>query len=225
MDIIFIPTKYRFSELKNFEKLLEILPKNISVVYIKQYEEYFKRVIGELERRGYNIIKKEGLYGYSVLGCYSEPANTDVEKILLIGDGEFHAKNISRKYKKKVIIYNPISGEIKEIYEDIDRKIKILISKLKESNNIGLIISIKPGQYYINEVKNIKEMLEKCDKKVYMFLTNEVKLNELKNFPFIDFWIVFACPRIIDDILENNVNAITFDYIFENKDLIIQILH
>lgn len=215
MEIIFIPTYYKISDLKNFENLIKKLPKKISLVYIKQYEFIAKKILEELEKKGFEIIKKEGLYGLTVLGCYSEPANTDADIILLIGNGKFHAKNISRMYNKRVIVYDPITGNIEEIFENIDNKIKILLYKLKESKNIGFLISIKPGQYYINEALKMKKVLENDNKNVYLFLTNEINFNQILNFPYIDFWVIFACPRLIDDILENNINAITFDYLFK----------
>lgn len=212
MDIIYIPTKYKIKEYRNLEKLKEILPKRFGLVSIKQYEDIAMDIIKILKNSGYDVIIKNGLYGINVLGCYSEPSDIDADTILLIGNGIFHALNIARKFGKKVIIYDPIYGEIKIIEDKAFRtKIYMLLEKLKRSTNIGIITSIKPGQYYIREMFKYKKILEEDGKRVYLFIGDIININDLKNFPFIEFWIILACPRIIDDILENDVNGLTID--------------
>ncbi|MGC9133175.1 MAG: diphthamide synthesis protein [Nanopusillaceae archaeon] len=222
MDIINIPTKYKIKEIKKLEELKKYLPKKFGLVSITQYRDYAKKIY-EILKNEYEIILKEGLYGINVLGCYSEPANiNDVDTILLIGNGKFHAENIIRKLKKKVIVYDPIYGEIR-IYEPdykFDNIIQFLLNKLKNSNNIGIILSIKPGQYYYLETLKVKEILEKMGKNVYLFIGDTIDFLQLLNFPFIDFWIFSACPRIIDDVIDSNINGITIDILIKNLDKI-----
>jgi diphthamide biosynthesis enzyme Dph1/Dph2-like protein len=222
MDIINIPTKYKIKEIKKLEELKKYLPKKFGLVSITQYRDYAKKIY-EILKNEYEIILKEGLYGINVLGCYSEPANiNDVDTILLIGNGKFHEENIIRKLKKKVIVYDPIYGEIR-IYEPdykFDNIIQFLLNKLKNSNNIGIILSIKPGQYYYLETLKVKEILEKMGKNVYLFIGDTIDFLQLLNFPFIDFWIFSACPRIIDDVIDSNINGITIDILIKNLDKI-----
>ncbi|MEM5821291.1 MAG: diphthamide synthesis protein, partial [Candidatus Aenigmatarchaeota archaeon] len=75
----------------------------------------------------------------------------------------------------------------------------------------GIAISIKPGQYDQNSLKWILEKLK--DKNLYLFIGDNIEMDKLINFPYIEFWIIIACPRIIDDILERKINAITIDLI------------
>lgn len=220
MDIIYITTKYKITELKNLDELKKILPKRIGLASLSQYSEIAKIIEKELKKEGFEILTKEGLYGINVLGCYSVPADVDSDTILLIGNGKFHAENIIRNYNKRVIIYDPVYGTINEINSDnnFNKKILILISKLKNSKNVGILLTIKPGQYYYKESLKIKDILEKKGKKVYLFITDTIDNSQFQNFLFIDFWIISACPRFIDDILDKNINGLTIDLVFKNID-------
>jgi len=208
MDVLFIPTKYKVKELKNIERLLEILPKEIGLVCTIQYIDFLKEIEKILKEKGYIVYKK---HPYYVLGCIPEAANLPVNDILLIGNGKFHALEIIRKYKKRVFVYDPISGSI-DLYEKVNNsKIFYLLEELKNSNTVGIILSIKPGQYNYSRLKILMEKLK--DKRIYLFIGDKIDLNTLINFPYIDFWIIDACPRILDDILESNVKALTADVI------------
>jgi diphthamide biosynthesis enzyme Dph1/Dph2-like protein len=225
MDIIYIPTKYKLKEIKNLDELKKYLPKKIALVSLIQYSEYAKKIY-EILKEDYEIILKEGLYGINILGCYSESANIEgIDTILLIGNGKFHAENITRKLKKKVIVYDPIYGEI-NIYEpdyNFDKIIEFLLNKLKNSKNIGIILSIKPGQYYYLETLEVKNKLEKSGKNVYLFIGDTIDILQLLNFPYIDFWIFSTCPRLIDDIINNNINGLTIDILIKNLDKVVNI--
>ena len=47
--------------------------------------------------------------------------------------------------------------------------------------------------------------LEEKGKKCYIFVFDTLDAREMENFPFIDFWINTACPRIADDKDKRNV--------------------
>ena len=225
MDIINIPTKYKLKEIKNLDELKKYLPKKFALISLTQYSEYAKKIY-EILKKDYEIILKERLYGINVLGCYSEPANiNDIDTVLLIGNGKFHAENITRKLKKRVIVYDPMYGEIK-VYEadyNFDKIIEFLLNKIKNSKNIGIILSIKPGQYYYLETLKVRDKLEKSGKNVYLFIGDTIDSLQLLNFPYIDFWIFSACPRLIDDVIDNNINGITIDILIKNLDKVVNI--
>jgi diphthamide biosynthesis enzyme Dph1/Dph2-like protein len=86
-----------------------------------------------------------------------------------------------------------------------------------------LELSIKPGQYYYEETLKVKDKLEKSGKKVYLFIGDTIDILQLLNFPYIDFWIFSACPRLIDDIIDNNINGLTTDILIKNLDKVINI--
>jgi len=213
MEVLFVPTKYKIKEIRNFEELSKRIPREIGLVCTIQYIDFFKKIEEMLKRKGYIVHTKEPYY---VLGCNVEAANLPVRDIILIGNGKFHALEIVRKYKKRVLIYDPISGFI-DVYEKYDKNNKIvyLLEELKNANTVGIVLSIKPGQYYYDKLRKIMEKIK--DKKIYLFIGDKIDLNSLTNFPYIDFWIINACPRILDDILENNIKALTTDVILEEE--------
>jgi len=89
-------------------------------------------------------------------------------------------------------------GEIK-VYEpdyNFDKIIEFLLNKIKNSKNIGIILSIKPGQYYYLETLKVKDKLEKSRKNVYLFIGDTIDTLQLLNFPYIDFWIFFCMSKI-----------------------------
>jgi len=208
MDVIFIPTKYKTGELKNIENLLKKIPKEIGLVCTIQYIDFLKEIERVLKEKGYVVYKK---YPYYILGCIQEAANLPVSDIILIGNGKFHALEIVRRYKKRVFVYDPISGSIDLYEKSNDSKIYYLLEELKNSNTVGIILSIKPGQYNYSRLSILMEKLK--DKKIYLFIGDKIELNNLINFPYIDFWIIDACPRILDDILESNIKALTAEII------------
>ena len=67
------------------------------------------------------------------------------------------------------------------------------------------MVTIKPGQYSYNKAKEIKKKIEEKGKKCFIFVFDTLDANEMENFPFIDFWVNTACPRIADDKDKKNV--------------------
>jgi len=214
MDTHYIPTKIIIKELKNFDKLLNILPKKVGIVTIIQYLDIAKKIKKILEEKGFVVYSKKSEFypEMIILGCDVSAADVNTDTILFIGSGRFHALEIARKLNKNVIIYDPITGNILFIKDDnFETKVTLLLSEIKYSKKVGIITSIKPGQYYIQKVLRIKEELEKKGKEVFLFLADNINFEEFQNFPDIDFWIIAACPRLIDDILERKIKVITID--------------
>lgn len=77
--------------------------------------------------------------------------------------------------------------------------------KFLSADNIGIMVTIKPGQYSYRKAVEIKEKLDKKGKKCFIFVFDTLDASEMGNFPFIDFWINTACPRIADDRDKKNV--------------------
>ena len=218
MDIHYIEVRYKINKLKNFEKLLNILPKEIGIVTTLQFLDVAQLIEKELSKRGYIVhVGKSPYIQYRmlVLGCDPLAANIPVKTILFIGEGLFHPIEIARRFNKKVIVYSPLTGNIKVLPPDSSfiKRIYILLDKLKSSKIVGLVTSIKPGQYFYNEMLHWKKILENEGKEVYLFLTDNIDFDEFQNFPHIEFWVIFACPRLIDDILNRKINAITHFYL------------
>ena len=111
--------------------------------------------------------------------------------------------------KKDVFVFNPVSGIFDKLdTEDIEKYKKIKKIRYMEflsADNIGIMVTIKPGQYSYRKAVEIKDKLDKKGKKCFIFVFDTLDASEMGNFPFIDFWINTACPRIADDRDKKNV--------------------
>tara|TARA_Y100000310_G_scaffold338619_1_gene428747 strand:+ start:1033 stop:1776 length:744 start_codon:yes stop_codon:yes gene_type:complete len=152
-----------------------------------------------------------------ILGCdiyhdsFEEQIIQESDAILYIGDGLFHPKalllsQIKQKQIKPILIWDPVMQKFSTLTKsDIEDQIKKKIRNLKmfiNAQTIGIFVTIKPGQQYLNSAKELKQQLENQNKKAYIFIDDSLNINEFENFTFIDAWVNTACPRIgTDDIL------------------------
>ena len=161
MDIIYVPVIYEPKELKNFDELVKRLPKELGIVYTVQFLEYGKLIKSKLEEMGFKVYVGKSPFIENpgqVLGCDPLAANVPTNTILYIGEGKFHPIEISRKLNKNIIRYSPLSGEIEIVKEDekFFRRVEILKYKLLQSKNVGIVSSVKPGQYLMNDMLKTK---------------------------------------------------------------------
>jgi len=100
----------------------------------------------------------------------------------------------------------------KEI-EQILKRQKGALLKFHASNNIGIIISTKPGQHFPNKADKLKEKYP--EKKFYIFVTDSLDFNEIENYPFIDVFVNTMCSRIaLDDTNKIKKPIINADELF-----------
>ena len=213
MKAVFLQTRY--TGKVNLDKIeLGKLPKKLGLVTTTQFLGKIEEVKSYLENNGKEIFIDEGNQRNQgqLLGCDVGAATKIQDKIdafLYIGSGEFHPLGVALNTKKEVFTFNPVSGifsklDEKEI-EKYKRSKKANYVKFLHADNIGIMVTIKPGQYSYKQAKEIKEKLEKMGKKCFIFVFDVLDANEMENFPFIDFWINTACPRIADDRDKKNV--------------------
>ena len=213
MKAIFIPTQY--TGKIEFDKIkLDELPGKIGIVTTAQFQSKTKEVIEYLRNNGKETFidkikqRNEG----QLLGCDQGAAikiQGDVDAFLYIGSGDFHPLGVAMNTSKEVYLFNPVTGifskfDSKEI-EKYKKQKKVNYMKFLSAENIGIMVSIKPGQYSYKKAVEIKGKLEKKGRNAFIFVFDTLDANEMGNFPFIDFWINTACPRIADDRDKKNV--------------------
>ena len=76
------------------------------------------------------------------------------------------------------------------------------------AKKIGILVTIKPGQQYLNHAIKLKEKIESQGKKAFIFVDDIIDLKQLENYPFIETWVNTACPRIGSDDIINFSQAI-----------------
>ncbi|MEK6868867.1 MAG: diphthamide synthesis protein [Nanoarchaeota archaeon] len=213
MKAIFLQTRYTGNvDLDKIE--LGKLPKKLGLVTTTQFLGKIDEIKNYLTNNEKEVFTDEGKQRNEgqLLGCDVGAATKVQDKVdafLYIGSGEFHPLGVALNTKKEVFTFNPVTSTFSKLNEkEIEkyrRSKKANYVKFLHADNIGIMVTIKPGQYSYKQVKEIKEKLEKQGKKCYIFVFDTLDANEMQNFPFIDFWINTACPRIADDRDKKNV--------------------
>ncbi len=182
MKVLFIESKKKAAGKININGF----PDKIHLLYTIQY----KRLAEKLkEKLGKRVLAFE-----QVLGCSKIKPKAP---LLLAGSGRFHALQLAFSTGKPVFIYdNKLTQINKEEIERFKAIQKGKIIKFLSSDNIGLIVSSKPGQNKLKQALKQKKILEKKypKKRFYIFISDTININELENFPY--FFLNFACPGI-----------------------------
>jgi diphthamide biosynthesis enzyme Dph1/Dph2-like protein len=190
MKTLFVPINAKISaNFQKLEALLKPLPKNLALVYSVQYKEFAEDLKKELSKT-HNILNF-----FQVLGCSNPHFSEDVDAILIITDGKFHAISLAYQTKKPVYILER-DRLIKIPPEEVallEKKRKASYLNFLNSDKVGVLISTKPGQQKLAKALSLKKKFE--NKKLYFFLSNDINLKESENFG-LDFWINTACPRL-----------------------------
>jgi len=178
----------------NKEKLTELealLPNTIYLAYSIQHKKLANNVK--------NAIKKKILGFSQVLGC--SDIKTNAKAILLIGEARFHALNLAVSSTKPVFIFDnySVSRITEKEIEEIKKRNKGKYLKFLSSDSIGILVSSKPGQNNMETAEKLKKQLELKGKKAYLFISDNINISELENFPDIEIWINTACRGISQD--------------------------
>jgi len=199
MELLFVHAKSNINV--NFDNVN--LDGKIGIVTTIQYADSIKR-----------LCKGNYIFCGQILGCNFNNAfkkNKIIDKYLYVGTGRFHAIGLALKTEKDVYILNPISNEFyklnKREIENYKIKKKSALLKFFGSEKIGLLVTLKLGQYTPRKYAELKEKINNTEsikilypgKKFYIFVFNTLRKEELANFKDIECWINMACPRIADD--------------------------
>ncbi len=210
MKTLFIESKYMGNaELDKIKA--EKLPKNIGLVATIQFTGQLDKIKDYLADKNKKVYVAKGNQKYpgQILGCDAssgEKIKSKVDAFLYIGDGRFHPLGLAMSTNKEVFCFNPANGYFSEIdnkeIEEYKKSLKVKKIRFLSAENVGILVSTKPGQNNSKKASEIKKKLEKEGKKCYTFVFDTLSLNELENFPFVDFWVNTACPRIEGDSKE-----------------------
>ena len=194
MESFFVYAKaknYPLEEIQLDE--LKHLPKKLGLITTVQFLEFLPEIKEHLEKHGFTVV-----IGGDILGCHSENAikiAKHIDAFLFIGGGDFHPTQALR-WSKPIFL---TSGE--ELKVD-DKNYKVGLSKFLNARNVGILVSMKPGQCHLDWAENLKEKIAKDypDKKFYTFFSHTLNYKNLEDFNWIDSWVNTACPRMQDDL-------------------------
>ena len=184
----------------------KMLPKKIGLATTVQFLDYVEEIKEFLSKNGIEafIDKMRQKYEGQLLGCDQGGAEKIKEKVdafLYIGTGIFHPLGVAINVDKDVFCYDPLSAVMSKIdqkqVENYNKKRKIGYMKFLHSKEIGILVSLKPGQNQFKRGMELKKSFP--DKNFYVFGFDTLDFNQLENFPFVECWVNTACNRIIDD--------------------------
>lgn len=200
MKILYIESKQKNLDLKLSKKEIVKLPKKIILLYSIQYKDLAFNIKKQLEANKIKIIKFQ-----QVLGC-SNTNNKQKLPLLLVGTGEFHAINL---YLQSPIIYKIENKKIIKVPSSTINKLKAhkqaSLIKFLSAENIGILVSNKPGQENLKQAIKLKQQLIKKGKKTFIFISDNIDVSQFENFN-IDSWINTACSGLSID----NANIINY---------------
>ena len=154
MKIMMVEGRYKGKiDLSNLDT--SILPKNIGLATTVQFLDFIDEIKQSLENNGKVVFvdKLRQKYDGQLLGCdvgAAKKTENNVDAFLYIGTGMFHPLGIALNINKEVFCYDPISAVLSKIdgeqVEKYNKKRKIAYMKFLEADEIGILVSLKPGQ-------------------------------------------------------------------------------
>ncbi|PLW80673.1 hypothetical protein C0585_01380 [Candidatus Woesearchaeota archaeon] len=177
--------------------LIKVLPKKIIMFTTVQHVDQIESMKNQLEDIEVKTIKlSHTKHPGQILGCSIRKIEENCDAFLYIGDGEFHPKALVLKNDKPVYSYNPYSKDFKS-FEDADnlkKRQKAGLVKFHSSKEIGVLITLKPGQNRMKKAKELKELYP--DKNFYFLMADTFDFGSLEDFNFLECFVNTACPRI-----------------------------
>lgn len=217
MEVLFLEAPY-YGEVKLCRDTLIYLQKKkyktVALYASVQFCNNLEKVKEQLQKANVNIItsKPDRTHVKSqLLGCddyhsslnLAEKELQEIDAYLYVGDGKFHPLALVYTQKdssvmKEIVCNDPMRNSCtimdkKDIASTL-QKYKGSLLKFLSARNIGVIITVKPGQEHLRPSFFLEKKFP--DKKFYYFIDDAVSFSQLENFPFIDVWVNTACPRV-----------------------------
>ncbi len=238
MKLKFLKASYGV-DFKIPEKFISVLhevfskgkTKNLAVFSAVQFRGQIDDVRQILSNEGYTSLTSKpfrtSIEG-QILGCdsYKDSLKIDLSEIdgfIYVGDGYFHPNALLLAQQdedeiKPVILVNIVQQIIEVIgREHIAKylqKRKANYTKFYVSNTIGVFITTKWGQEYMNSALKLKNIYP--EKIFYYFIGDNFLDSEMENFPYIDCWVNTACPRIgQDDVTRHKKSVVNIKDIWK----------
>ncbi|MCQ1536059.1 diphthamide biosynthesis enzyme Dph2 [Methanosarcina sp. KYL-1] len=205
--VYFIETRSAVDVLPVVEKALqELKGQRIGLITTVQHVHKLQEACKLLETRGKTCVIGRGdsrlAYPGQVLGCNFSAARAEAcDEYLYIGSGDFHPLGVSLSTKKRVLVANPLSGEVREVDPSrVLRQRSAVIARSLDAEVFGIIVSSKNGQKRMELASSLKALAKKHEKEAHLILIDLVTPDQLLQFK-VDAFVNTACPRLaIDEV-------------------------
>lgn len=239
MEVMFVDTKWKGDISFNRDVIAYLKDKKIKSVALFASVQFLDldRLIKQLKELKIKVLTtkaKRTDKEIQILGCdtYHDSFAKDIIKkadlTIYVGDGLFHPQALIYSQIgaiKDILVWNPVNRRMSMITKrEVLEKLKRLKANLRFymlAKTIGIIVTTKPGQQFLNNAFKLKAKLEKENKKAFVFLADTLDTNGLEDFTFIDAWVNTACPRIgFDDITNIRRPLININHAYDAAKII-----
>lgn len=183
--------KYLFLEAKseniNAKIPEEIKSKKVGLVASIQFLPFLKQIKSQI---------KNSIIAGQITGCNVSNAlkvKNKVDCFFVLSEGRFHALEVARKTRKPVYIATGDKITEEEI-KNYESKLRGKQIRFLNAKKVGILVSLKPGQYNLKLAKELKNKLK--NKESYILMADNLDIQGLENFQGIDMFINTACSRI-----------------------------
>ncbi len=189
---------------------------SLAVIYSIQYKNQYRDIVDRLQKAGINIVNYRGpsddINKWQVIGCdlgYLSKVSNEAEAALVVSSGLFHGLGVGLYTGLPTLVLDVHKNKIFNIEKEILRFRSLImynISRARDAQSFGVIISTKSFQFNHNIAKSINDYINNHLGKYSVIITLDyISSEELAYFPSLDAFIQTACPRIsIDDLISHN---------------------
>lgn len=219
LEILLVPCFVTFKISSYFsklsEKLLELKWKRVGLVATVQHLRNLKELKIHLDNIGLEpTIQREG----QILGCHIKSIRgfpKQIDGILSLHAGYFHTYGLLLSTSIPILQLDPFTGEIKYFSqkdrEELIRKRNGIITQARPANVWGILGSSKLGQYHPDRIIRIEKILQDHNKSKVLLIAENINLENLTNFTWVDAWVDTACTRLaVDDHISSSKPIVTF---------------
>lgn len=223
MDTFYVEARYK-EKIILPKKFIDKLPKEIVLFTTVQFLNSKEAITKQLKDAGIEtkfVRPRHTRYEGQILGCSTNKFDSDTKNYLYIGDGLFHPKALVLRNDVKVFTYNPKTDEDgwldKTSIVNIQKKVKTNFLRFLTANNVGVLITLKPGQNKEYMTKKLQEQYP--NKNFYFFVDHTINFQSLIDFPFIDMYLNTMCERIgSDDMDVQGINILNLEDMWDMRD-------
>ncbi|RLG04589.1 MAG: diphthamide biosynthesis enzyme Dph2 [Thaumarchaeota archaeon] len=192
--------------LAALEKSAKILQGHhkIGVGVTIQWQDSLSPVRKKLEEYGVEALTGPPIpplrYEGQVLGCGYEPLlrlGEEVECYLIIGS-KFHGLGLALQTEKTVYSLDPELQRLDDLSAEVEKLLRSrygYIEMFRKADEVGVVVSVKPGQYRMGAAVKLRETLRKAGKRAEILIMDDVEVNLLRDSGFEGF-VNMACPRL-----------------------------
>ncbi len=219
------------ASLEFVDRAAALLPKRIGLLTTTQFRAWLPRIKEHLESKGYEVHVGEPdrrvAYAGQLLGCDYHTATVVADRVdgyMYVGTGDFHPLGVAILVNKPIVIADPERNEARRLDEVKDRILRQrhgAITRARDAQTFGIIVSKKIGQERMSLANDLRAMADKHGRRAEIFLMDLVAPDLLAGYR-VDAWVNTACPRIaIEDYLTYNQPILTpqeFEIVLGERD-------